>query len=86
MAAVEEMKTRYLAGLKPRRKNAKLTQTDLARMLGTTKESIRGWEIGLYWPSAKVLPEMAQALDCTIEELYIPPEDPGGRAADHEQE
>lgn len=80
MTEVEDKKTRYLVGLKPRRKIAKLTQTDLARALGTTKESIRGWELGLYWPSAKVLPEMAQTLGCTIEELYHEPEAQDGQA------
>ena len=74
MITMDEPRKRYLVGLKPRRKAAKLTQTDLARVLETTKESIRGWELGLYWPSAKVLPEMAKALGCTIEELYQEPE------------
>ena len=70
----ETRQRRYLCGLKPRRKAAKLTQADLARALETTRESIRGWELGLYWPSAQVLPEMAKALGCTIEELYREPE------------
>lgn len=74
MTGVKEKKVRFLVGLKPRRKAAKLTQTDLALILGTNKESVRAWEIGLYWPSAKVLPEMARALSCTIEELYQEPE------------
>ena len=40
--AAHPKKIQYLAGLKPRRKNAKLTQEDLAREIGTTRESIRG--------------------------------------------
>ena len=52
----------------------KLTQADLARELGTTKESIRAWESGLYWPSAQFLPGMARTLGCSIEELYHEPE------------
>lgn len=74
----------YLRGLKPRRKAAGLTQADLAREIGTTKESIRAWESGLYWPSAQHLPGMAQALACRIEELYQPPKAPE-REGSHEQ-
>lgn len=70
----EYREKRYLAGLKPRRKAAKLTQSDLARICETTRESVRCWELGLYWPSAQVLPAMAAALSCTIEDLYVAPE------------
>lgn len=72
--AAHPKKLQYLVGLKPRRKNAKLTQEDLAREIGTTRESIRGWESGLYWPSAQFLPGIARTLGCSIEELYREPE------------
>ena len=63
-------KEQYLAGLKRARKTAGMTQTDLARAVGTNKESIRTWENGAYWPSAVWLPKLAEALGCSIDDLY----------------
>ena len=68
---------RYLSGLKPMRKKAGLTQTELARATGATRQSILQWETGDYWPSASWLPKLARACGCSIEELYYPPEEEG---------
>jgi len=60
----------YLSGLKNARKASGLTQAELARKIGTNKESIRTWEKGDYWPSAVWLPKLAEVLNCKIEDLY----------------
>ena len=65
----------FLAGLRPMRKAAGLTQAQLARTVGTSKECIRAWELGLYWLSAAWLPALATALQCQIEQLYEAEED-----------
>lgn len=61
----------YLFGLKRMRKALRLSQEDLAAACGTSRESVRLWESGLSWPSAKYLPALAKALGCSIEDLYI---------------
>lgn len=61
---------RYLAGLRPLRIRAGLKQTELAQMIGTSKECVRAWERGEYWPSASWLPKLAEALSCSLDDLY----------------
>ena len=68
---------RYLSGLRPRRKEAGLTQTELARATGATKQSILQWETGQRWPTAEWLPKLAAACGCEIVDLYGPT-DQGG--------
>ncbi len=60
----------YLFGLKRMRKELKLSQEALAEACGTSRESIRLWETGKLWPSAKYLPALAKALGCSLEDLY----------------
>lgn len=69
---------RYLSGLKPQRKKAGMNQTELARAAGTSKQSIRMWEIGECWPSAEWLPKLAAALGCEIKDLFAPENREGG--------
>ncbi len=64
----------FLSGLRSCRKAADISQADLARALGTSRESISAWESGKYWPSASVLPMLAEACRCRIEDLYLPEE------------
>lgn len=64
-----------LIGLAPRRKQAGLTQENLAASLKVSRSLLAAWETGRTWPSSERLPDMAKLLHCSIEDLYVPPVD-----------
>ncbi len=74
-AVIRGQEVGFLSGLRSARKAADISQADLARALGTSRESISAWESGKYWPSASVLPMLAEACRCRIEDLYLPDEE-----------
>ena len=43
---------------------------DLGRAVGVTGQAVMRWENGTAWPSAQLIPKIAQALGCSIEELF----------------
>ncbi|MBC7882619.1 MAG: helix-turn-helix domain-containing protein [Anaerolineae bacterium] len=47
-----------------------LSQQDLARAAGITRQTVGGIETGLYAPSAHVALRMAQALSCRVEDIF----------------
>ena len=53
-----------------------MTQKQLADDIGVTQSNVAMWESGAAMPSAAKLPELADALHCSIDELYgrTPPE------------
>lgn len=57
-------------GLKDLRRKKGLTQADLAVKLGVTQSLVAMWERGAVMPSAAKLPEIANMLGCTIDQLY----------------
>lgn len=61
--------------LKRRRARAGLTQKQAADRIGASVQTLRGWERGGYWPSAYWIPLLAAAYGCSIEELYLTPEE-----------
>lgn len=64
-----------LIGLPARRKAAGLTQEAFADALGVTRSALAAWETGRAWPSASILPQIADLLLCSIDDLYkLPPE------------
>lgn len=65
--------TQGLAGLKACQERLHISTNELARRTGITKDSLRAWKRGLYWPSGYQLPILANALRCSIEELYLGP-------------
>lgn len=67
-----------LEGLQPRRKAAGLTQAEVAEALGIERATVGMWETGTSWPSARVLPDLAGLLCCSIDELYEVPESEEG--------
>lgn len=62
--------------LKVIRLRQNLTQKQLADGLGVVQSSVAMWENGTAMPSAGKLPELADLLHCSIDELYgrTPPE------------
>lgn len=63
-----------MEGLKFYRSRANMTQEQLADQLGVTRAAVGMWEIGRSWPSAALLPQMADLLLCSIDDLYHLPE------------
>lgn len=64
-----------LVGLGPRRKRAGYTQQSFADALGIERGRLANYECGTSWPSASMLPAMADLLCCSIDDLYKRPED-----------
>lgn len=56
--------------LKALRIQRNLTQKQLADGLGVTQSSVAMWESGTAMPNAGKLPELADFLHCSIDELY----------------
>lgn len=52
------------------RKQAALTQAQLATLLGVVQSAVASWESGDRMPRADKLPQLARALGCTIDDLY----------------
>lgn len=52
------------------RERAKLTQRELADVLGVERSTVAKWESGAAYPRASQLPALAAALHCSIDELY----------------
>ena len=50
-----------------------LSNAEAAARIGVSPISYRNWSDNRHWPSAVHLPQMAEAFDCTIEELFFPP-------------
>ena len=64
------------------RREAHITQGDLASFLGVTKASVSKWETGQSYPDLELLPRIATYFSTTIDELvgYQPQLDKGGIA------
>jgi transcriptional regulator with XRE-family HTH domain len=56
-------------GLVTARKNAGLTQADVAEQLGITDSAVAQWETGRTLPKTALLPKLAALYKCTIDEL-----------------
>lgn len=59
-----------MRGLNTMRRRAGLTVAELAERLSVNRATIYFWEAGRYWPKAECLPQLAQALGCTIDDLF----------------
>lgn len=60
------------------RRDAGLSQQQLADKIGVRRGALSMWELGRSWPHAQILPDLASALNCSIEELYADSNDVGG--------
>ena len=52
------------------RKKQGLSQVQLAEKLNITQGAVSQWEMGLSKPKSEILPELARALNCTIDDLF----------------
>ena len=53
------------------RRRAGLTAVQLAERMHCTKTTVYFWETGRTWPSAALLPELAETLGCSIDDLFF---------------
>jgi len=63
-----------------------ISQEELGRRVGVTKQSISDWERGKCWPSFRRATALADALSCSLDGLFVPagsggPPDNSGAAA-----
>ena len=47
-----------------------LSQQQLATHIGVVQTAVSQWECGTTSPSANIIPKIAAALNCTIDELF----------------
>lgn len=59
--------------LKELRKKAKLTQKEFSLRLGISQSTICSWENNLSVPRVGALPKIAEALGCSIADLFPDP-------------
>lgn len=62
-----------MRGLKAMRRRAGYTVAQLAERLSVTRATIYFWEQGRCLPNAGLLPELAEILGCTIDDLFTDP-------------
>lgn len=58
--------------IKSKRKNLRLTQEDLAGMIGVTKNAVCDWEKDYSDPSLSNIRNLSEFLECSVEELIYP--------------
>lgn len=56
--------------IKALRNQAGLSQTELAMAVGVTQGTVSQWESGSSRPRTELLPKIAQALHCSIGDLF----------------
>lgn len=61
---------KYLRGLRTIREEAGLTQRELAERIGVERSSVAKWESGDAFPRGALVGRLAEALNCTIDDLY----------------
>lgn len=64
---------------KTKRKNLKLTQKDMANMLGITQVAYGNYELGKRQPKPEMLKRIARIFGCSIDELLEDLEDDNAR-------
>lgn len=49
---------------------ANLTQKQAAELIGVRQSAISMWETGLYYPRMGLLPDIAKAYGCSVNDLF----------------
>lgn len=68
----KEIQNRLAENLKRIRKAHKLTQFQLAEMIGMSEETIKNVELSRAWPSEKTLSQISEVLNIDIYHLFMP--------------
>lgn len=59
-----------MENLKSYRKKLNLSQRQLAYMLHCDRSTVSKWETGVNMPTPELVPQIAQLLDCSINDLF----------------
>ncbi len=51
---------------------ANMTQAELSAAMGVARNGISQWETEVALPRTRQLPQLAQVLGCSIDELFVP--------------
>lgn len=70
--------------LKERLRAAKMSQARLAALIMRTRATVSNWCLARNCPPAVDLPIIAEALGCSIAQLFFPPEEDGVDELDEE--
>lgn len=62
--------------IKLRRKNMRLTQSELAKRINVSPQVVSNWERNYTTPSSEDIKQLAEALDCTADFLLGNTDDP----------
>ncbi len=68
------MTTKLIVNLRAHRTQAKLTQAELADLVGVSRKTINTIENGIFTPSTTLALTLADALDCSVHDLFALPE------------
>lgn len=63
------MADKIILKIKEYRKQAGLTQAQLAVLIGAMQKQVSSWENGVNEPSISTLKEIAKVLNCTMDDL-----------------
>ena len=63
-----------LLRVKELRHAAGMTQVQLGETIGVAQNVVSQWETEVALPRVRQLPDLAKALNCSIDELFVPPE------------
>lgn len=56
--------------LKKIRESAGISQVELAGKLGVSQQAVAKWESGISFPRGDLIPKIADALGCNIDQLF----------------
>ena len=56
--------------VKKLRKQAGISQFELSEKIGVNRSTIAKWETGVSSPRAKIIPNVAKALECEVSDLF----------------
>ena len=68
------MTTKLIVNLRAHRTQAKLTQAELADLVGVSRKTINTIENGIFTPSTTLALTLADELDCSVHDLFALPE------------
>lgn len=60
-----------MTNIRTLRQKAELSQAELAKKLGVTQGTVSQWESGQILPATAKLVKIAEALRCTVSDLFI---------------
>lgn len=64
------MPKKLMNGVRSYREMKRMTQEDLAKIVGVSRQTIVAIEKGNYTPSVALAMELAKVLGCTVEKLF----------------